>query len=80
MSKITISTIHSRDVVYSEHHTDECFEYKDGSGRVTEGDAVGIVIAGRLELFGDVIYSQANHEYWDNFELEMDVDRIILPE
>ena len=80
MSKLTISTIHSRDIVYSEHHMDECFEYKDGSGRVPDGDAVGIIVAGRLELFGDIKYSEANHDYWDNFELEFDANRIILLE
>ena len=31
----------SNQIVYSEHHYDECFEYKDGGGRVPEGNAVG---------------------------------------
>jgi len=74
-----ITQIHSRDVVYSEHHEDECFEYKDGSGRVPEGDAIGIVVRGKLVLFGDIEYSHADHEYWDNFELEVDIKRQFLP-
>ena len=35
--------IKSNQIVYSEHDYDECFEYTDGSGRVPEGNAVGIV-------------------------------------
>ena len=31
----------SSQIIYSEHHYDECFEYKDGSGRVPEGTAIG---------------------------------------
>ena len=79
MKESDVPHIHSRDVAYSEHHVDECFEYKDGSGRVPDGEAVGIVIKGKLFLFGDIKYSEANHDYWDNFELEFDVDRVILP-
>ena len=78
-SEVKITHVHSRDVVYSEHHVDECFEYKDGAGRVPEGDAIGIVVHGRLALFGDIQYSEADHDYWDNFELEFDIDRITLP-
>ena len=74
-----ITQIHSRDVVYSEHHADECFEYKDGSGRVPEGDAIGIIVNGKLALFGDIDYSAADHEYWDNFELEQDINRNFVP-
>ena len=35
--------INSCDIVYSEHGYDECFEYKDGRGRVPEGTAVGYI-------------------------------------
>ena len=31
----------SDQIVYSEHGIDECFEYKDGRGRVPDGIAVG---------------------------------------
>ena len=74
-----ITQIHSRDVVYSEHHEDECFEYKDGSGRVPEGEAIGVVLNGKLILLGDIEYSSATHEYWDNFELEHDINRTFIP-
>ena len=79
MKESDISQIHSRDIIYSEHHIDECFEYRDGSGRVAEGDAIGIVVKGRLYLFGDIKYSEANHQYWDNYELENDAERVVLP-
>ena len=79
MTKGTIRQIHSRDIVYSEHHTDECFEYLDGSGRVPEETAVGIITNGALILFGDIRYSDYDHDYWDNYELEFDVDRVVLP-
>ena len=35
--------ISSTQIVYSEHDYDECFEYKDGSGRVPDGTAVGFL-------------------------------------
>jgi hypothetical protein len=79
VSESDVTRIHSRDVVYSEHHIDECFEYRDGSGRVAEGDAIGIVIKGRLVLFGDIKYSKADHIYWDNYELEEDEERTFIP-
>lgn len=76
----------SSDIVYSEHGHDECFEYIDGSGRVPEGIAVGYEqedhdLAGpinKLILFKDIKYSQYDHDYWDNYELEHDIDRIVL--
>ena len=74
----------SSDIVYSEHGYDECFEYVDGSGRVPEGTAVGYIQAnpimqsGALTLFEDIKYSQYDHDYWDNYELEHDVDRIVI--
>lgn len=73
--------IKSSQIVYSEHHFDECFEYVDGSGRVPEGNAVGIVSedAKSLTLFSDIVYSKYDHDYWDNYELEHDTERIILP-
>lgn len=76
--------IKSSDIVYSEHDYDECFEYKDGSGRVPDGIAVGYQIKSNaptqiLILFNDITYSKYDHQYWDNYELENDVDRIVIP-
>lgn len=73
--------IKSSQIVYSEHHYDECFEYVDGSGRVPEGNAVGIVSEDgkSLTLFSDIVYSKYDHDYWDNYELEHDTNRIVLP-
>jgi hypothetical protein len=79
--------IKSSQIIYSEHDYDECFEYKDGSGRVPDGIAIGYlkgfnpsndVIKG-LFLFEDVMYSNYDHQYWDNYELEHDEDRVVLP-
>lgn len=77
-------TILSKNIVYSEHYYDECFEYKDGSGRVPDGLAVGYEIESNapnkvLILFDDITYSKYDHKYWDNYELENDVDRIVIP-
>jgi len=79
--------ISSLQIIYSEHGYDECFEYKNGKGRVPDGLAVGYEIedhdlAGsysRIVLFNDIKYSKYDHEYWDNYELEMDSDRLVLP-
>lgn len=79
--------INSSQIVYSEHHYDECFEYKNGKGRVPDGNAVGYEsedhdLAGpitTLILFKDIKYSKYDHDYWDNLELENDVNRLILP-
>ena len=83
---INVASLKSSQIIYSEHHDDECFEYKDGSGRVPEGDAIGYEVAhssGRngvkLILFEDIKYSEYNHDYWDNYELENDPTRLILP-
>ncbi len=73
-----IIKIKSTDIVYSEHDYDECFEYKDGSGRVVDGAAIGYEQNEQLILFKDIIYSQYDHQYWDNYELENDVDRIVI--
>lgn len=81
-----IINIKSTDIVYSEHGYDECFEYIDGSGRIPNGDAVGYLVksfpndlkASKLVLFDDVVYSSYSHDYWDNHELEHDVDRIVI--
>jgi len=70
--------IKSSQIVYSEHGYDECFEYKDGRGRVPDGDAVGYETNNELILFDDIKYSKYDHDYWDNYELEHDIDRIIL--
>jgi len=79
MKEPAVRQVHSRDVAYSEHHVDECFEYKDGGGRVPEETAIGIIVNGKLILFGDIKYSEYDHDYWDNYELEFDEDRLILP-
>ena len=76
--------IKSSQIIYSEHDYDECVEYRDGSGRVPDGNAVGYQIESNapnpvLILFEDITYSKHDHKYWDNYELEQDVDRIILP-
>lgn len=79
--------IKSSQIIYSEHDYDECFEYRDGSGRVPDGNAIGYEIeeddlAGpftKLVLFEDITYSNHDHKYWDNYELEQDIDRITLP-
>lgn len=79
--------IKSSQIIYSEHGHDECFEYIDGGGRVPEGIGVGYQqedhdLAGpitNLVLFEDIKYSKYDHQYWDNYELEHDVDRLILP-
>ena len=76
-------SLKSTQIIYSEHHYDECFEYKNGKGRVSEGDAVGYVEDAKghevLYLFEDIKYSEYDHDYWDNYELEQDVDRIFIP-
>jgi hypothetical protein len=76
--------INSDQIIYSEHGDDECFEYKNGKGRVPDGIAVGYSkeYNGSIKdlfLFGDIKYSHYDHDYWDNLELENDVDRLILP-
>ena len=83
-SSITGMKIKSQDIVYSEHGYDECFEYVDGSGRVPEGIAVGYEVESNaptriLILFEDIKYSKYDHDYWDNYELEHDEDRLVLP-
>lgn len=78
--------IHSSQIIYSEHDVDECFEYKDGSGRVPDGFAVGYLVkafpddikASKLVLFDDIVYSPHDHTYWNNYELEHDEDRVVL--
>ena len=75
--------IKSSQIIYSEHDYDECFEYRDGSGRVPDGNAVGYEIesnAGNpaLVLFEDVTYSKQGHLYWNNYELEQDTDRVVI--
>jgi hypothetical protein len=85
-NQTTTLNILSRHIVYSEHDYDECFEYKDGSGRVPDGIAIGYEqedhdLAGpitKLFLFQDIKYSEHDHQYWDNYELENDVDRIVI--
>ena len=77
--------INSSDIVYSEHGYDECFEYKDGRGRVPDGTAIGYIeITPTLKqellyLFNDITYSKYDHQYWDSYELENDIDRIVIP-
>lgn len=74
----------SSQIIYSEHDYDECFEYIDGSGRVPDGVAIGYQVESNapnqiLILFEDITYSSYDHKYWNNLELEEDVDRIMLP-
>ena len=77
--------INSSQIVYSEHNYDECFEYKDDSGRVPDGTAIGYetiagkVIPVKLVLFDDIKYSEYDHDYWDNYELEQDHERVFIP-
>jgi len=72
--------INSDQVIYSEHDYDECFEYKDGRGRVPDGIAVAYEsnLSG-IVLFNDVKYSEYNHDYWNNYELENDIERVVIP-
>jgi hypothetical protein len=77
--------LNSQQIVYSEHDYDECFEYKDGGGRVPDGLAVGYIHVSpvmRQEtffLFNDIVYSKYDHQYWNNYELENDPSRITIP-
>ena len=75
----------STQIIYSEHHYDECFEYENDKGRVPEGEAIGYMEKQLnpedkdvLVLFEDIKYSEYDHDYWDNFELEHDVDRVVI--
>ena len=73
--------INSSQVIYSEHDYDECFEFINGNGRVPDGTAVGFVIDDggfNITLFDDIVYSKYDHDYWNNLELENDVDRVVL--
>lgn len=72
--------ISSKSIVYSEHGYDECFEYLNGRGRVEDGIAIGYQSnKDKLVLFCDICYSKYDHQYWDNYELEHDVNRLVLP-
>ncbi len=84
----------SSQLVYSEHDFDECFEYKDNEynaslhlqGRVPEGVAIGYLsqssknkgVKEELVLFDDIQYSECDHDYWDNYELEHDASRVVV--
>ena len=80
--------INSSQIIYSEHDYDECFEYKNEKGRVPDGVAVGYELyfecaetnspAPQLILFDDIKYSKYSHEYWENLELENDINRVII--
>ena len=77
-------SLKSSQIIYSEHDYDECFEYIDGSGRVPDGVAIGYQVESNapnqiLILFEDITYSSYDHKYWNNLELEQDIDRIVLP-
>lgn len=73
--------IKSTQIIYSEHDYDECFEYANGIGRVPEGIAIGYTSEDgkELNIFSDIIFSKYDHKYWNNLELEKDVERIVLP-
>ena len=75
--------IKSDQIVYSEHGEDECCEYTNDSGRVPDGVAIGYAIESNapsdvIILFDDIKYSECDHDYWDNHELEHDVDRVVV--
>lgn len=78
--------IKSDQIVYSEHGEDECFEYKNGLGRVPDGVALGYEAPSSsdpqdgdaLILFDDIKYSECDHDYWDNYELEHDIERVVV--
>ena len=72
-------SLKSSQIIYSEHHYDECFEYQNGKGRVPEGEAIGYEVEAKIILFDDIKYSEYDHDYWDNYELENDVERIVIP-
>ena len=38
----------------------------------------GKVIPAKLVLFEDIKYSEGDHDYWDNYELEHDIDRVVV--
>ena len=70
MGRGKIDGLCSSQIVYSEHHYDECFEYKKG-GRVSEGEAIGYMAKQLnpqdkdvLVLFEDIKYS-AHDEFRD---------------
>lgn len=75
--------ITSSQIIYSEHNYDECFEYANGKGRVPDGVAIGYEVPSNapniiLILFDDITYSKYDHDYWDNLELENDINRIVV--
>ena len=72
--------INSDQKIQSEHNYDECFEFVDGKGRVPDGDAIGFVSEDgkSLTLFSDIVFSKYDHKYWNNLELENDIDRVII--
>lgn len=79
-----MTNISSDQIIYSEHDIDECFEYSNGEGRVPDGIAVGYQIKSNaptavIILFDDIKYSKYDHDYWNNYELENDINRIIIP-
>jgi len=45
---------------------------------VPDGTAIGYEHNKQLILFEDIKYSQYDHDYWNNYELEYDVDRIVI--
>ena len=82
-----MNDLHSEQIVYSEHGYDECFEYKNQNGRVPDGIAIGYErevhysqahAKQKLILFNDIKYSEYDHQYWDNLELESDPNRLII--
>ena len=75
----------STQIIYSEHHYDECFEHTNGKGRVSDGEAIGYMEKQLnpedkdvLVLFEDIKYSTFDHDYWDNYELEHDIERAVV--
>ena len=70
------------DVIYA-YHDEGCpqYEYKSGlGGRVDDGTAVGYINQeGEEVLFDDVTVSKGDDTYWSNFELETDINRVVIP-
>ena len=81
---ITTRNIFSKNIVYSEHDYDECLNIKMVVVVFLMALRLGISCKSVMEqetffLFDDITYSKYDHQYWDNYELENDVDRIVIP-
>lgn len=69
----------STDIIYAYHDDDEVqYEIRGQDGRVEDGSAVGYIKDGEQILFDDIQISEYDNQYWDNYELEFDDERIII--